>query len=374
MKVQPAAFLRTVLPLDLPSLEAADSGRYHSVWLPDHMVSFWPDSIWTPEFTDIATVNHSPHRQLDAMAVAGTVAAMTKNVPIATSVVDTVRRHPSMLAQTALTLSHLSKGRFILGVGAGELENTVPYGFSLSKLVSRFEESLKVIRLLWDTDGPVDFAGEFYHLHHARMDTEAYNGKTPPIWIGCARPRMLEITGRYADGWWAMGIRSPDHLTEMVKVIRDSATRAGRDPAAIAIASMNVCFVADDDAELAELLSAPMIKSWVLMMSAELLRSKGFTHPMGETWRGMEDFDPSRLTRDIVLAALAKVDPEILRTLLPCGTPKQVALKIKGLCDAGLQVFRVQDYSAFANLKFQAKSPAKIRAVEDEVLRLAAPV
>src|SRR6516225_3957250 len=114
MTVQLGAFLRTTLPLGLDSLADYDSGRYHSLWLPDHMVSFWPDSIWTPEFTDLAVASPSPHRHLDAMAVAGAVAALTKNVPIATSVVDTVRRHPSLLAQTALTLSHLSRGRFIL--------------------------------------------------------------------------------------------------------------------------------------------------------------------------------------------------------------------------------------------------------------------
>lgn len=60
MTVQPAAFLRTTLPLDLSRLDEFDSGRYHSVWLPDHMVSFWPDSIWAPEFTDLATA--SPRR------------------------------------------------------------------------------------------------------------------------------------------------------------------------------------------------------------------------------------------------------------------------------------------------------------------------
>ncbi len=117
MKVQPAAFLRTTLPLGIDQLGALDTGRYHSIWLPDHMVSFWPDSIWTPEFTDLATVSPSPHRHLDAMAVAAAAAVLTKNVPIATSVVDTVRRHPAMLAQTALTIDHLSKGRFILGLG-----------------------------------------------------------------------------------------------------------------------------------------------------------------------------------------------------------------------------------------------------------------
>src|ERR1700758_4322479 len=115
MAVQPAAFLRTTLPLDLSRLSELDSGRYHSVWLPDHMVSFWPDSIWTPEFTDLATTSPSPHRHLDSLAVAGAVAVQTQKVEIITSVVDTIRRHPACLAQTALTLSHLSKGRFILG-------------------------------------------------------------------------------------------------------------------------------------------------------------------------------------------------------------------------------------------------------------------
>ena len=46
MNVRPATFLRTTLPLDMAMLPEADDGRYHSVWLPDHMVSFWPDSIW----------------------------------------------------------------------------------------------------------------------------------------------------------------------------------------------------------------------------------------------------------------------------------------------------------------------------------------
>src|SRR5262245_61358332 len=102
MRVPPAAFLRTTLPLELSPLDGYDSGRYHSIVLPDHLVSFWPNSIWTPEFTDLVTTSPSPHRHLDAFAVAAAAAVLTKNVSIATSVVDTVRRHPSSLAQTAL--------------------------------------------------------------------------------------------------------------------------------------------------------------------------------------------------------------------------------------------------------------------------------
>lgn len=71
MTVQSAAFLRTTLPLDPSRLEEPDGGRDHSIWLPDHMVSFWPDSIWTPEFTDLATASPSPHRHLDGLAAGG---------------------------------------------------------------------------------------------------------------------------------------------------------------------------------------------------------------------------------------------------------------------------------------------------------------
>jgi hypothetical protein len=105
MTVQPAAFLRTTLPLGIDMAAQYDSGRYHSIWLPDHMVSFWPDSIWTPEFTDLALTSPSPHRHLDGMAVSAAAAVLTKNVPLATCVIDTVRRHPSLLAQSALTMT-----------------------------------------------------------------------------------------------------------------------------------------------------------------------------------------------------------------------------------------------------------------------------
>jgi phthiodiolone/phenolphthiodiolone dimycocerosates ketoreductase len=369
MKVQPAAFLRTTLPLDLSQLDTLDSGRYHSIWLPDHMVSFWPDSIWTPEFTDLAVASPSPHRHLDALAVAAAVAARTKHVPLATSVVDTVRRHPSMLAQTALTIDHLSKGRFILGLGSGETENTIPYGFDFAKPVGRFEEALKVIRLLWDTDGPIDFTGQFFKLHHARMDTEPYEGRHPRIWIAANGPRMLEIAGRYADGWWPAGTYSPEEYASKLALLRQSAERAGRDPLAITPAIIMTCFIGDAD-ELAEILEAPLIKAYVLQIPAEVMRANGFEHPLGEDWRGFQDIDPGTLPRERIVAMLAKVDVKSILAVVPHGTPKQVAAIVKGYVDAGLRVPKILDYSGMAGMKYAARSAKKVREAEDELLRL----
>jgi phthiodiolone/phenolphthiodiolone dimycocerosates ketoreductase len=371
MPVQPAAFLRTTLPLDLSVLPALDSGRYHSIWLPDHMVSFWPESIWNPEFTDLATTSPSPHRHLDGLAVAAGAAVLTSKTPLATSVVDTTRRHPAMLAQTALTIDHLAKGRFILGLGSGETENTVPYGFDFSKPVGRFEEALKVIRLLWDSDGPVDFEGQFFKLHHARMDTEPYEGKHPHIWIGANGPRMLDITGRYADGWWAAGAWTPEEYAAKLKTVRDSAERAGRDPMAIVPANIQVCMIAHDDGELAEILEAPLVKAFLLQVSAKELALRGFEHPLGSDWGGYQDINPAVLPRERILLMLEKARPEMLISMIPTGTPAKIARRLKAFVDAGLRVPKIMDYSGMAGLKFAARSGVKVRETEDELLRLA---
>jgi phthiodiolone/phenolphthiodiolone dimycocerosates ketoreductase len=370
MKVQPAAFLRTSLPLDLSRLDDLDSGRYHSIWLPDHMVSFWPDSIWTPEFTDLASVSPSPHRHLDGLAVASAAAVLTRNVPLVSAVVDTVRRHPAMLAQTALTIDHLSRGRFILGLGSGESENVLPYGFDFARPVSRFEEALKVLKLLWEADGPVDFDGRFYTLKHARLDTEPYDGQPPPIWIGASGPRMLDIVGRYADGWWPAGAWTPEHYAEMLGAVRASADRAGRDPMAITPCFIQVCFIGKDDAALSDILQAPLVKAFLLQVSAETLRGFGFEHPMGRGWRGFQDIDPAVLTRERIVDFLAKVRPEMLLAVVPHGTPKEVAKIIKTFVEAGLRVPKILDYGAMAGVGHAEASAAHVRAAEDELLRL----
>jgi len=374
MRVQPAAYLRTTLPLDLSALETLDSGRYHSIWMPDHMVSFWPDSIWTPEFTDLATVSPSPHRCLDAMAVAAAAAVRTRNVPLVTSVVDTVRRHPALLAQSALTIDHLAEGRFILGLGCGETENTVPYGFDFSRPVSRFEEALQVIRLLWDSDGPVDFDGRFYRLTHARLDTEPFQGRPPRIWIGGSGPRTLELVGRYADGWWPTGAWTPEDYADKLAAVRRSAERAGRDPMAITPCIIQVCLIARDGAALAEVLSAPLVKAFLLQVSAEMLRAVGYEHPMGQDWRGYQDIDPATLTRERIVDFLDRVDPEAILAVVPHGTPAQVARVLAEFVDAGLRVPKILDYGAMAGLAYTAASAELVRETEDELMRLCGEV
>ena len=169
-------------------------------------VSWWRDSIWTPELTDLAKHPTHPIAISKAFAVARCRRVSTR---------QRANRHqrgghrpppPGAARTIRATISHCPKGRFILGLGSGERENCVPYGFDFERSVSRFQESIEVIRLLWSSEGPVDFQGKFYRLQHARLDAEPFEGRLPPIWIGANGPRMLGDRGEIR-GWLVAGHR-----------------------------------------------------------------------------------------------------------------------------------------------------------------------
>ena len=124
---------------------------------PDHLMGWLPESIWTRDVSRVAAMSpaRNPHVFLDPLITMAAAATGTERIRLATCVTDPLRRHPAVLANEFLTLHHMSGGRTILGIGAGEGENTIPYGIDYRYQVSRLDEALQVIRLLWEADGQV---------------------------------------------------------------------------------------------------------------------------------------------------------------------------------------------------------------------------
>jgi phthiodiolone/phenolphthiodiolone dimycocerosates ketoreductase len=113
-----------------------------------------------------------------------------------------------------------------------------------------------------------------------------------------------------------------------------------------------------------------MVKAIILLVTAADLAKFGYEHPMGPQWRGVLDFDPVRLSREQIIGFCDRVDTQAIRDIFPCGTPKQVAHKVKAFCDAGMRVFKLMEYGGMGGLEFGARSAAKVRETEDEVLTL----
>ena len=218
-------------PLDpaLAGVRASEEAGFDAVWWSDHFLHWFPPAVWTPDLVPMAEVVRSPHAFLDPMAVIAASAVQTERVRLGTAVTDAVRRHPAVLAQTFLTLDHLSHGRAMLGLGVGEAENILPFGFSYERRASRLIEAIEMIRLLWSTIEPVDYEGEFWTLDQAILGAEPYGDRPPEIWVAAHRPRVLRATGRLADGWLPV-FTDPGEYGTALATIRGHAADAGRAP------------------------------------------------------------------------------------------------------------------------------------------------
>ena len=172
----------------------------------------------------------SPDAFFDPFVMMGMMAARYRRVRIGTGVTEPFRRHPATLAQAFVTLDHLTRGRAILGIGNGERENTEPYGIPFTKRVARLDEALAIIRRLWESRGePVSFDGAIWRLRDALFTTPLYSGRAPNVWVAAHAPRMLGLTGRYADGWYPTKKLTPAEYGDGLQRIRAAGRDAGRD-------------------------------------------------------------------------------------------------------------------------------------------------
>jgi phthiodiolone/phenolphthiodiolone dimycocerosates ketoreductase len=139
---------------------------------------------------------------------------------------------------------------------------------------------------------------------------------------------------------------------------------------AITPAFIWTCLMADNDAQLAKILEAPLVKAYVLQIPARIMRQYGFEHPLGDEWRGIQDINPEVLPRERILKMLEKVNVEAILAVVPHGTPQQIARTLKGYAEAGLRVCKILDYGGMAGLKYAADSAQRVRDAEDELARL----
>jgi alkanesulfonate monooxygenase SsuD/methylene tetrahydromethanopterin reductase-like flavin-dependent oxidoreductase (luciferase family) len=137
-----------------------------------------------------------------------------------------------MLARTVTSLSALSGGRIVLGMGAGGLwdrisEMGVPR-LSPGEAVNAFEEAIVLVKMLSGGGPPVTYRGRHYQVEQLEPAPVA----APPVWTGSVGPRSLAATGRAADGW--IPGHAADWLSERYRasrpIIDEAAAAVGRDP------------------------------------------------------------------------------------------------------------------------------------------------
>lgn len=309
---------------------------YDSIWFPDHLMGWFPHTIWTPEIVGALAV-YSPHTFFETTLSIAVAASATKRIRIGSAVTEAIRRHPAMLAQSYATLEHVTNSRAILGIGAGELENVEPYGLKYEKVVSRLEEALKVIRLLWNTkrDELINYDGKYFKLKNAVFELPPLANR-PPIWIGGAGERMCKITARYADGWipWTVTV---EEYKERLNIIKEESGKIGRKFDEIE-KGMYVNLIIDESREeCLRIMEAPLIKTGALLTPASFYEKFGYKHPLGENFYSLTDYIPAKYTKEEVLKAIGKVPLEIIKESFLWGNVEDVIDKLDKYRKAGVQ-------------------------------------
>jgi len=347
----------------------AEQDGFDAMWWPCHLMGWIPDSVWTEDVTELAKYQDNPHVHFEPLMMMGAAGAATERIDLGVSVTDTMRRHPAMLAQAALTADHLSRGRAILGLGSGERMNVTPYGIPWEKPVGRLEEAIEVMRLLWSTTDPVDFDGDFFKLERAVLGLEPYEGKPPRIWLAAHGPRMLRMAGRLADGWLPTNIK-PDAYAEKLAVIRESAEASERDPDEIVTSMLAYVICAPDEESLEAMCASPMVRLLfaAVDLPAETYARYGSTSPF-EGGTGFHSFLPTTVSREEAERVVSHIPAGIVREHTLCGTPEAIAAEIGTYREAGLRDVVLWNITPFADASQSAysfKAMAEVRRLLGE--------
>ncbi len=163
----------------------------------------------------------------DALTVLTYAAARTSRVRLGTSVLVLSYLHPMTLAKQLATLDVFSGGRVIAGVGVGSLpeENDRLGVVAYDRRGAYADESIKVMRTLWDDDDPA-FEGEFFRFDGVKASPKPAQARLPVVIGGNRRPALRRVA-RLADGWHPLGV-SPDGLRERLVTLDEELAAAGR--------------------------------------------------------------------------------------------------------------------------------------------------
>ncbi len=242
-----------------------------SAW--DHIYEAPPAGGTLTHFEDVATL--------------GAMAVETSNARLGCLVFYVGYRNPGLLAKAAITLDHLSGGRFELGLGGGwHRWEAAAYGYDFPAVGVRLdmlEEATELIGhlvgnpLVTGEGGPdgddgqeghrdgrdpvrTTFDGEHFRVAEAScLPTPVYGSL--PLWIGgVGENRTMPLAARSADGWNAAYV-SPEEFGRLNRHMTDLCEANGRDPASIE-RSVNLIFAMGADASAADRARAELFAQW----------------------------------------------------------------------------------------------------------------
>ncbi|MFJ4468050.1 LLM class flavin-dependent oxidoreductase [Streptomyces sp. NPDC089424] len=190
----------------------------------------------------------------DAPSALGFYAARTERMLLGSGIMQVGTRSPVALAQTAITLSNLSGGRFLLGLGpSGPQVMEGLHGVPFARPLARVRETVEIVRQAI-TGGKISHAGSEFAIPLPGGDAVpmrlSVRAEHPvPLYLAALSPAMLRLTGQVADGWLGTSFVPEGAADAYFTPLREGLDAAGRDRADIDVCQgAEVSFAADEEA------------------------------------------------------------------------------------------------------------------------------
>ena len=205
---------------------ATEEAGFHSLYAPEHVVFFRNYTSKYP-YTPDGSPSFPPNAGVyDPLFVCAVASMVTTRLRTATSVLIVPERPALLTAKEAMTVDHISGGRFDLGIGLGwSAEEYAALGVPWERRGKRTDEYIEAMRAVWDDD-VASYHGEFVAFDDAVMRPAPLAGRVPII-VGGDSPAAMRRAARLGDGWygWWAGVEIEAHIGAL-RSIMDAEGRA----------------------------------------------------------------------------------------------------------------------------------------------------
>jgi alkanesulfonate monooxygenase SsuD/methylene tetrahydromethanopterin reductase-like flavin-dependent oxidoreductase (luciferase family) len=193
------------------------------------------DSIWLGDHLLYRGDGREERGPLEVWTLLAALAAVTERATLGPLIACASFHPPGLIAKMAATVDDVSRGRFVLGLGAGWNETEYrAFGLPYDHRVSRFEESFEIVRRMLAGER-VTLAGRFWSAEDLVLMPPPE--RRIPLMIGSNGERMLAIALPHVD-WWNTWYASygnrVEGFAELNARISAAAERAGRNPREVA--------------------------------------------------------------------------------------------------------------------------------------------
>lgn len=276
-------------------VELAESLDYDSVWFGDSQ------NIWR-----------------EAYVTMGAAAAATSRVTLGTGVTNAITRHPSVLASVWATLHELTDGRVALGIGTGD-SSLRTMGLTPMKL-AELEGSVADLRVLFRGEEATEPAtGASYHLNYVGQPLDI------PIYIAASAPKILQMSGRIADGVIMLVGTDPSFIRGALERVEAGAKESGRTLDDLHIVLWTPTAIDDDPVAARDLVRAHVARVVIRPLPGEVpFAEMEAIEKVRETYDYYHHMDTEAGHADLVTDGL--VDLFAL-----AGTPDECRERIRGL-------------------------------------------